>query len=379
MRLLFTTSPLVGHVLPLVSLAWAALTAGHEVVVATAGDAVGAARDAGLTACDLADGQDLMNRFTRPQAPASSDGARGTAEAMVVHLFGTCGAEMADAAISFAADWRPDCIVHSALDGAGPLAARARGIPLVRHTFGMGPTAQTLVEGVWQRLEPLRRRHGIDDDPVAPIGVIDPGPRSLRESTPDEVLPCRLIPFNGGGTLPGWLHGATGPRLCVTLGTVLPGTSGSGTYGKVLAAVGDLDAEVVVLHGRGAPPAVGPVPAHVRFAGYVPLAVLLPTCAALVHHGGSGTAATALALGVPQLALPHMADQFDVAAVLRRCGVGLVEMPDESTADGLRAATSTLLRDAELRSRAAEVARENADLPGPAQVVAELAARVAAR
>ncbi|UVS78685.1 glycosyltransferase [Actinokineospora sp. UTMC 2448] len=379
MRLLFVTSPLVGHVFPLVSTAWAAAAAGHDVVVATAGDAVGAARGAGLAVVDLTGGQNPMARF-RAQAPAPPPvTGEGTAEAMVAHLFGTCSVDMAAAAVALAADWRPDCIVHSALDGAGPMAARAHKIPLLRHTFAMGETAPAMIDGVWRMLEPLRREHGVDDDPVEPLAVVDPGPRSLRESTPDRVAACRFVPFNGGGELPDWLYRGSGPRLCVTLGTVVPWTSGADTFRTLLDAAAGLDAEVVVANGHADLSALGALPPNVRVAGYVPLSALLPTCAAVVHHGGPGSAANALAVGIPQLALPHMADQFDISAALDRRGIGLVQHPQQATVDSLRRDMALLLDDPGLRERAGEVAEENAALPPVADMVAGLVGRVAAR
>ncbi|MGX7828446.1 nucleotide disphospho-sugar-binding domain-containing protein [Actinokineospora sp. 24-640] len=382
MKLLFVASPLVGHVFPLVASAWAASAAGHQVVVATAGDALAAARGAGLAAVDLADGQNPMTRF-RAQAPPpmpapAADGARGTPEALVVRLFGACSADMAEAAVDLAADWRPDCVVHSALDGAGPLAAKAHGIPLVQHTFAMGQTGPAMIGGVWRELDPFRRKHNIADDPVTPLAVVDPGPRSLRPSTPDAVVPCRFIPFNGGGELPGWIYQAARPRLCVTLGTVVPWASGTGMFARLLSAAAELDVEVVVANGHADLSAID-LPDNVRLAGYVPLSALLPTCAAVVHHGGPGSAANALAAGVPQLALPHMADQFDIADALHRRGVGLVQMPDEATVDTLRSAMRTLLADTDLHATVAEVAAENAALPDPPEMIAEVTARLTAR
>lgn len=57
---------------------------------------------------------------------------------------------------------------------------------------------------------------------------------------------------------------------------------------------------------------------------YVPLTLLLPRCAAIVHAGGIGTTAVALASGTPQLIVPHAHDQPDNAARLRRMGVASV-------------------------------------------------------
>lgn len=55
---------------------------------------------------------------------------------------------------------------------------------------------------------------------------------------------------------------------------------------------------------------------------YVPLQRLLPRAAALVHHGGIGTAAQAMRAAVPQLMTPLFFDQFDNARITEQLGIG---------------------------------------------------------
>lgn len=55
---------------------------------------------------------------------------------------------------------------------------------------------------------------------------------------------------------------------------------------------------------------------------YAPLSQLLPRSGALIHHGGIGTVAQALAAGIPQLIVPVAFDHFDEAARVKRLGVG---------------------------------------------------------
>lgn len=64
------------------------------------------------------------------------------------------------------------------------------------------------------------------------------------------------------------------------------------------------------------------LPTPVLWQDYVPLRVLLPHVAALVHHGGIGTVAEALRAGTPQLVVPLAHDQFDNAARVSSLGVG---------------------------------------------------------
>ena len=76
-----------------------------------------------------------------------------------------------------------------------------------------------------------------------------------------------------------------------------------------------------VLLSRHAQHVPSNLPPEIRHLPYVPFSRLLPHCAALVHHGGIGTAAQALAAGIPQLVVPMAHDQPDNAARLKRLGV----------------------------------------------------------
>jgi rhamnosyltransferase subunit B len=64
------------------------------------------------------------------------------------------------------------------------------------------------------------------------------------------------------------------------------------------------------------------LPAEILYREYAPMNTLLPRSAALVHHGGIGTTAEALAAGIPQLVVPYAYDQFDNGERLRRLGCG---------------------------------------------------------
>jgi UDP:flavonoid glycosyltransferase YjiC (YdhE family) len=49
---------------------------------------------------------------------------------------------------------------------------------------------------------------------------------------------------------------------------------------------------------------------------------LFPKMAAIVHHGGAGTTATAAISGVPQVVIPHILDQYYWGEQIRRSGLG---------------------------------------------------------
>jgi rhamnosyltransferase subunit B len=85
-----------------------------------------------------------------------------------------------------------------------------------------------------------------------------------------------------------------------------------------------------------------PLPPFVRHCEFAPFAELFPLCAAVVHHGGIGTTARALAAGVPQLVLPLAYDQPDNAARVKRLGVGDRLRPRRATGPSLARALAGL-------------------------------------
>lgn len=91
-----------------------------------------------------------------------------------------------------------------------------------------------------------------------------------------------------------------------------------------------------------------PLPEGVRHVAYAPFAILLPRCAALVHHGGIGTCAQALAAGIPQLVMPMGFDQPDNATRVARLGAGAWLTPSHFRADRLAGALERLIEDPEV-------------------------------
>jgi UDP:flavonoid glycosyltransferase YjiC (YdhE family) len=64
------------------------------------------------------------------------------------------------------------------------------------------------------------------------------------------------------------------------------------------------------------------LPETIKAFEYVPFSQVFPRCAAVVHHGGIGTCAQAMAAGVPQLLMPMAHDQPDNGSRLRHLGIG---------------------------------------------------------
>ena len=118
--------------------------------------------------------------------------------------------------------------------------------------------------------------------------------------------------------------------------------------------------------------ALGDQPASVRVTRYVAQQRLLPHCAAVVSHAGSGTFLAALSAGLPQLCLPQAADQFLNAAACARSATGLVVDPGQVRVDLVRGSVRRLLEDGSFREAAGRLGDEIAAMPSPAEVADHL-------
>ncbi|MEU4446162.1 nucleotide disphospho-sugar-binding domain-containing protein [Actinosynnema sp. NPDC050801] len=369
MRVLFVSSPGAGHVFPMVPLAWALRAAGHEVLVATTDTGLIAAR-AGLPVVDLAPDVDLdavRTRLLREEPRLAELALKGGLDDVreAVGAFAHISALLADGLVAAALTWRPDLVVQSQLQGAGLVAAARIGVPLVDHGFGFARTGglAALFRG---HMAEVFDRHGVDLP--ARHAVIDVAPPSMLDGPP-QGWSMRYVPYNGGAQLPAWLSDPPErPRVAVSVGTVVPERNGLRSLRRLVDAASEVDAEFVLALGEADPTPLGPLPANVRPVGWVPLNSLLPTCRAIVHHGGAGTTLTALACGVPQLVLPNGADRHINALAARRRNTALVSSPEDVTDHELR----SVLADDALRSDADDVRREIEALPTPADTVDRL-------
>jgi rhamnosyltransferase subunit B len=107
------------------------------------------------------------------------------------------------------------------------------------------------------------------------------------------------------------------------------------------------------------------LPTNCRQFDYAPFSLVFPRAAAVIHHGGIGTTAQALAAGVPQFVMPLAFDQPDNAHNLERLGVARSVLAAKFTADRAAATLEKLLKDPNVPA-ACDVCREKmADDPLP--------------
>ncbi|MGP4019600.1 nucleotide disphospho-sugar-binding domain-containing protein [Saccharopolyspora sp. 5N708] len=368
MRILVVAAPLLGHLFPLMPLARVLRDAGHDVLAATAGDAL-AARQNGIEIEDVAPGFDfgriarriMLRHPLLARAELAGDGGlRG-----VSRIFGAVNDELADGVVALADRWQPELVICEPLAASGALAAARRGVPLVLHENSLfnGPEliAATRIAGTLGR-------HGAAALPPAAT-TLTIGPPSVVGAR--EGLPMRCEPFSGGGAVPDWLaQPPARPRILVSRSTV--NGPGENPMAAVVAAAPEVDAEIVLVRPDGKT-ASRVLLENVRTVDWVPINDVLPTCAAVVHHGGAGSIFGAFAAGLPQLVTPGAGDRKFNAGLVSARGAGLAVPAKRITAADL----TRLITDDALASAAGEVKAEMAAMPAPAELVPTLEALVA--
>ncbi|ONI76346.1 hypothetical protein ALI144C_37465 [Actinosynnema sp. ALI-1.44] len=373
MRVLFTSTPGIGHAFPLVPLAWAMRAAGHEVLFAFA-EHTAKIRDAGLPVVDAAPGYQAMEVLgkafqerpvvmeTFTQVPLQQD------LTLWAPVFAEINRPLVARTVAVAKEWQPDIVVHEHIATFGLIAAAACGVPAVQRNLGTFRTNR-MHAATAEHLGDLDR-YGLDALPD-PVLALENVPPSMLAGAPPEGPFMRELPYNGGAVLDDDLSvPGPRPRIAVTLGTTGPQFQGIAPVERVVALAPEVDAEFVILLGDADPSTLGDVPPNVRVVtGWTPLDALLRTCSGIVHHGGGGTTMTAMDAGTPQLLVVDTMDHgVTAAAAVRKRGAGLVTAQDQLNA----ALLHQLLTDRQLRDTAAEIRTEIESLPSPADVVPTL-------
>jgi UDP:flavonoid glycosyltransferase YjiC (YdhE family) len=223
---------------------------------------------------------------------------------------------------TFTRHWRPDLVLWDPTLPAAAVAARACGAAHARllatadvvawsqdrlaarqtELKEAGLPANPLAE----MIRPLADSCGVVIDRELLLGqwtisAMPPGYGPASSVTP---ILMRYVPYAGGEIFQPWLHQrAERPRVALSLGEsgrrFIPGDWDRA--GRILQAVAGLDIEVIATLSDLQLQGIERLPDNVRTIEWVPLTQLLPTCSAVIHHGGPGTFGTACAYRVPQL------------------------------------------------------------------------------
>ncbi|WP_238014820.1 DUF1205 domain-containing protein [Dactylosporangium sp. AC04546] len=369
MRILFVTNPAQGHFFPMVPLAWALRAAGHDVLVASPAALRPEILAAGLPAAVTGGEFDMIAamRPDRGDGPPTRATDPAVVTAQTAQGFAKLTRRAVDEVVSLVLRWRPALVIAEPTAQSGPIAAQRLGVPWVEHRWGLALSSQLMAI--------LRQEVG-QGDQAPPALVVDVCPPGFQFPAAAAAWSMRYVPYNGAAGHEDWMVSRERRRILVTLGTVLPrygdASSLRSLLSSLVATAREHDAEVLLGIDPADASRLGLSADGVRAAAWLPLGLALPSCDAVVHHGGSGTTMTSLARGVPQLALPHFADQFANAGRLAETGAGLSLPPDRLPALG--ESLARLLSEPSFAATARAFAEENAKQPTPAETVERIVA-----
>jgi MGT family glycosyltransferase len=394
MKALFTVQPAIGHLHPLIPVAQALESAGHEVAFCSSASFRPEVERYGF---EYFNGgldwvtSDLTTWTAFPPMPPAPDPAF---PAFVRTVFAdiTTRAMVPDV-LAVGEAWRPDLIVREVMEWSGCLAAELLDLP---HA-SVGGNAYSGVDSPEITYFPGNRRFAADPYARhrAELGL----PPDPKMENPFRYLHLCFMPklwdrpglpapasteYVGhanverpGESLPDWAAELTErPTVYAALGTIA--RAFPGVFEAILEALRDEDVNLVLAVGQD-PAAFGPQPPNVHLEPWIPQTRLLPQCDVFISHGGFNSVKEALSLGVPLVVVPMMSDEPYSAERVAALGVGRAVGPEERGPEDIRDAVRTVLSDGSYRARADEFRAEMLALPGPERIVERLTSLALAR
>ncbi len=357
MRIAVVIWPAPAHLYPLVPLTWALRSSGHEVCVVSHPSIGGLVTAQGLPFAQICE----PSAMPVPMGPGGAWPQGRAAVGQVTAMLGLQPQDMGtwitfsqfllptmwdflpykgnpaepmpamDGMVGFFEAWQPDLVIWDpCMPGAG-VAARKVGARHARFTGpdfvgwsldtfdrlaaapGLPPIENPLVETV----RPMAERHGVPVDRETLYGqwTINPMPPAINLPVNTRMLPVQWTPHVTQGVLPDWLYPVPArPRVAVSLGVSTRDYIAAdwSHVALLLNTLGEMDIEVVATLNKVQLEHVTTVPDNVRLLDYFPLDQLLPTCSALIHHGGLATLITGGFARTPQLVVDFL--DFDLGA-----------------------------------------------------------------
>ncbi|MGD0440774.1 MAG: glycosyltransferase [Acidimicrobiales bacterium] len=277
-------------------------------------------------------------------------------------------------------DWAPQLILREPCEYASVVARPTRPAVTAQVAISLAQAEAASIAAAGAVLEEYRK--GLIDEVWASPYLtcfpesLDPSPfpNTVRFSHPRRALPRPL---------PAFWDSSDRPFVYASFGTVLGHMSvAAEVYKTVLAAVGGLDARVLLTVGRGFDPALlGSPPPNVHVERWVDQSDVLAQADLVVCHGGSGTVCGALAAGVPMVMVPRFADQFENARRVAQARAGLTVEPrtgsqpcidEEHDSCRIKTAAQEVLSSPAFKRHAGRLASEMASYPTAEEVLGRL-------
>jgi glycosyltransferase (activator-dependent family) len=412
MRILFTTYPEKTHFLAMAPLAWALRTAGHEVVFASAPKFADTITQAGLTAVPIGSDRDLWQVMANdldwlavgmngipipydtvdwPENQVTWNYLKFGYDLHVPRWHKMSNVPLIPDLVAFTKYWQPDLVIWEPSTYAGAIAAEACGAAHARLLFSLDTygvarkhflrlnaerPADQQADPLAGWLGPYARKYGFDfsEDLVTGQFTITVVPPSLSVEADLNYVPMRYVPYGGPAAVPAWLQKQPEkPRVAITMGISTAELTGHAIeLPDLFAGLAELDVEIVATLSKTAQQHVGTVPDNVRMVTFAPLHALVPTCTAIMHHGGIGTLLTTAQYGKPQLIVPWNSDGPSLAQKVAAHGAGL--------ALNLSQASGALVHDRLVRILTEPAYQQGADrlrdevmaMPSPNELVRDL-------
>ena len=272
--------------------------------------------------------------------------------------------------------FRPDLVLREPWEYASAVVCHDRRMRMAQVAISTAEPEYGPVEAVSAALDgyrPVLAREVREAPYLSRLPAsLDPSsfPRTLRYHA-DGAEPPAPRP------LPDWWDGSRAPLVYMTFGAVLSSMSvARSVFGLAVEAVAGIDCRVLLTVGRGFDPgSLAGVPPNVHVERWVDQAAAFREAAVVVCHGGSGTVFGALAAGIPIVAVPLFADQFENAWLVARSGAGVAV---EGEPSGDAAPGERRVIGAGGAPRLAHAVREVLDGSGYRDSAARLAAEMAA-
>ncbi len=405
----FVSAPLAGHLDwgGLLKTAQAVQTMGHDVVWVSQPPIAPLVGAAGIDFAPIAE-----TGWLWPPPPMPDPRSLKPAEAIFLRYRRALDTWLSEAIIPPAVEalvdlaserGKPSAIVTDPFLTAAAFAAEALDVPLI---VGGWPAGQPLDEDRLfavqaelgrisrERIERLQARldlGGVNFSTGATPSIQSPHlhisyfSRTWYQADPDFLPQTRFV----GGTItppqsptPDWLNAipADAPLALITLGSIFTGDLGFFSWAAQAAARLGLLPVVVLGRNPIAPEKKAELkaalPSHTRLLNWIDYDHIFPRLKVIIHHGGMGTTHRAVVQGIPQVVVPHAADQRGQARRVAQAKVGLNLTAHDVSQGQLLPAIRAVTSDPNVLANAATLAAEFAALGGPtraAQLLIQIA------
>lgn len=387
MRLLLTCRPWYSHLQPLLPIARAAISQGHDLAVVTDSSLGPELGRHGLLHLPIqyyppaATPRD-PERNARAFSALLRLGVRPDYERETI----SPSVQVARALLPIIDSWRPDIVIHESWEYGGYLAAEARDLPHATVASGEccfldGDRMLSLINEARGALDLAPVDDPLHAQRLRQISYLPPSWDA--EHLAGASVRCYRYPDAGApGPLPAALTALPNDRPFVyaSLGSsdwMWRAPSFAKVFRAVVDAIGALRCRAIVAggplqddgswYGPSAPP-------NVVFVPFAPQRSLLASCDLFVTYAGFSSTRESLLAGVPTVSLPLMGDQLVHASRLAQVGAGICLDRTAVSASSVLDACRTVLDSPSYASSARRMQRLMLGLPGADEIVPDLQA-----